>query len=216
MIQKMIEEIKVKYTCKTVDAGVFANVVIEGAKFKICAYDVQGIGRVATVEMKRLIGLWEMQSLIITPYQKDMPIYYYNRHREKGNYIYRVEVFNTQLNDIDVSDMSNVVEKYASLPDEVQNERWYDYLKLPVSAVKKVDKKSKEELSPMIWEHFDAYMKLLEKAAECKPSEKKKKVSVFTKALLENSGIAIVEIFIANYGEKVTEKLVNEVLFGLK
>lgn len=216
MIQKMIEEIKAKYTCKTVDAGVFANVVIEGAKFKICAYDVQGIGRVATVEMKRLIGLWEMQSLIITPYQKDMPIYYYNRHREKGNYIYRVEVFNTQLNDIDVLDMSNVVEKYASLPDEVQNERWYDYLKLPVSAVKKVDKKSKEELSPMIWEHFDAYMKLLDKAAECKPSEKKKKVSVFTKALLENSGIAIVEIFIANYGEKVTEKLVNEVLFGLK
>lgn len=216
MIQRMIEELKQKYNCAPVEAGVFANVVIEGAKFKICAYDVKGIGRVATVEMKRLIGFWDMQSLIITPFEKDMPIYYYNRHREKGHYIYRVEVFDTQLNGIDVSDMSHVIEKYASLPDEPQNERWYDEYKLPACTVKKVEKKGKEDLSPMIWEHFSAYMDLLEKAPACKPVEKKKKVNVFVKELCEKSGIAIVEIFIANYGEKVTEKLANEVLFGLK
>ena len=42
--------------------------------FHIHAYNAKGLGRVATVEMKRLIGFWEMQSLIITPYEKDMPI----------------------------------------------------------------------------------------------------------------------------------------------
>lgn len=216
MIQKMMDVIKSKYTCVPVDAGVFENVVIDGAKFKISAYDVEGVGRVATVQMKRLVGLWDMQSLIITPFQKDMPIYYYNRHREKGKFIYRVEVFNTQLNDVDLSGMSEVVEKYASLPDDMQNERWYDYLKLPVCAVKKVDKNRKDELSPMIWEHFSAYMELFEKALDCKPSEKKKKVAVFVDELCEKSGIAIMEIFIANYGEKVATKLANEVLFGMK
>ena len=215
MIQKMMEAIKSKYACKAVDAGVFAKVVIDGANFKIDAYDVAGVGRVATVQMKRLVGFWDMQSLIITPFEKDMPIYYYNRHREKGNYIYRVEVFDTQLNPVGMEDMAEVIEKYSSLPEDPQNERWYDYLKLQ-SVVKKVPKNEKESLSPMIWEHFECYMAMLDKAADCKATEKKKKVTVFVNELSKQSGIAIVEIFIANYGENVAEKLCNEVLFGLK
>lgn len=215
MIQKMMEAIKSKYTCKAVDAGVFAKVVIDGANFKIEAYDVAGIGRVATVQMKRLIGFWEMQSLIITPFEKDMPIYYYNRHREKGNYFYRWEVFDTQLNPINMDSMFAVVGKYSSFPDELQNERWYDYLKLQ-GLVKKVPKNEKESLSPMVLEHFESYMGMLEQAASCKSTEKKKKVAVFVDELCKQSGIAIVEIFIANYGENIATKLCNEVLFGLK
>lgn len=216
MIQKMIDEIKKEYCAVPVDAGVFANVMIDGAKFQICAYDVEGIGRISTVQMKRLVGFWDMQSLIVTPFDKDMPIYYYNRHREKGKYIYRVEVFDTQLDEIDVSEMTEVVEKYAALPDDPQNERWYDSYKMPACAVKKVDKSQKDSLNPMIWEHFCAYLGLLKQTPKCRVSEKKKKVTAFVNELTKNSGIAIVEIFIANYGEKIAEKLATEVLFGIK
>lgn len=215
MIQKIMETIKSKYTCKSVDAGVFAKVVIEGANFKIDAYDVEGVGRVSTVQMKRLIGFWDMQSVIITPYEKDMPIYYYNRHREKGNYIYRLEVFDTQLNSVDLTDLKNVIEKYSRLPEIPQKERWYDNRKLQ-STVKKVPKREKESLDPVIWECFEAYIELLDKVADCKKSEKKKKVTVFVNDLIKQSGLAIVEIFIATYGEQVAAKLCNEVLFGLK
>ena len=142
MIQKMMEEIQSKYNCKSVNAGVFGKVMIEGAKFKISAFDVKGVGRVATIEMKRLIGFWEMQSLLITPYEKDMPIYYYNHHREKGNYIYRVEVFDTQLNAIEVFDLADIEKKYEALPGEEQNKRWYEDIKL-YGLVKKVEKSKK-------------------------------------------------------------------------
>ena len=211
----MLEVIQSKYNCKAVNAGVFEKVMIEGAKFRISAFDVRGVGRVATIDMKRLIGLWEMQSLIITPYEKDAPIYYYNRHREKGNYIYRVEMFDTQLDTIEVSEMINVEQKYKALPDEEQNERWYEEIKL-YGAVKKVEKSKKEELSPLILEHFQAYMTMLENAPNCKSLQKKKRVTTFVKELCEKCGVAIIEIFLANYGPKVTEKLANEVLFGLK
>lgn len=216
MIQKMVEEIKSRYACKTQDTGVFEKVYIEGAVFRMHAYNMRGLGRVATVEMKRLIGLWEMQSLIITPFEKDMPVYYYNRHREKGRYIYRMELFDTQMNAVDTKVLEEVLTKYSSITDEPQNERWYDTIKLSGSAVKSVEKKQKEELSPMIWEHFSAYMQLLESAHECKPSEKKKKTRVFVNELCEKSGIAIIEIFLSNYGKQVVEKLANEVLFGTK
>ena len=214
MIQRMLEEIKSKYACKTQDTGVFENVYIDGAKFHICAYNMKGLGRVATVQMKRLIGLWEMQSLIITPHEKDMPIYYYNCHREKGKYMYRVEMFDTQMDPVEVSLLEAVVEKHAQLEDVPQNERWYDTMKLSANAVKTA--KKKEALSDMAWEHFSAYMQLLEEAKECKPVEKKKKAKAFVDKLCKESGIAIIEIFIGNYGDKVTEKLANEVLFGLK
>lgn len=216
MIQKMIEELKSRYACKTQEIGIFEKVHIDGAVFRIHAYEMKGLGRVATVEMKRLIGLWEMQSLIITPYEKDMPIYYYNRHREKGKYIYRVELFDTQMNPVDTTVLAEVLAKYTNITEEHQNERWYDTIKLPGSAVKSVEKKQKEELSPMIWEHFSTYMQLLESAHECKPSEKRKKTRVFVDELCEKSGIAIIEIFLANYGKQVTKKLANEVLFGMK
>ena len=216
MIQKMLEEIKSKYVCEKQDADVFGKVVIDGATFRISAYDAKGLGRIASVEMKRLIGFWEMQSLIITPYEKDMPIYYYNRHREKGSYIYRVEVFRTSYAEVDVSAMVDVMEKYVSLPDDAQSEHWYDEFRLPACVLKKVDKNHKEDLSPMIWEHFCAYMDMLEAAPECEPAKKKKKVNAFVKELCEQGGIAIIEMFNATYNKKVTEKLANEVLFGLK
>lgn len=214
MIQKMLEEIKSNYACKTQDTGVFEKVYIDGAKFLIKAYDMKGLGRVSTVEMKRLVGFWDMQSLIITPYEKDMPIYYYNRHREKGKYIYRVEMFDTQMDTVNIASLEDVVEKYSKIMDVSQNERWYDAVKLPASAVKTA--KKKDELSDMIWEHFNAYMQLVSEAKDVKPSEKKKKTKVFVDELCKQSGIAIIEIFLGNYGEKVTEKLANEVLFGLK
>ena len=56
MISKIMEEIKSRYNCKKKDAGVFAKVVIDGANFVIEAYDMEGVGRVATVSMKRLVG----------------------------------------------------------------------------------------------------------------------------------------------------------------
>lgn len=216
MVKTIIDEIKSKYNCKSVDADIFAKVVIDGANFNINAYDVEGVGRVATVEMKRLIGLWNMQSVIITPFEVDMPIFYCNKHREKGKYIYRMEMFDTQMNPIEMDEIAAINEKYASLPDDPQNERWYDAVKLSNSVVKKVEKKNKEELTKLALEHFRAYFEKLQTAPECKSTEKKKKATVFVNDLCKQSGIAVVEIFIANYGEKVAAKLCNEVLFGLK
>lgn len=216
MIQRMLEEIKSKYVCEKQDADVFEKVVIDGATFRINAYNAKGLGRVATVEMKRLIGFWDMQSLIITPFEKDMPIYYYNRHRNKGSYICHLEAFCGKYEQMDFSAMTDVIEKYTSLPDEPPFELWYDEYKLPVCAIKKVEKKRKEELSPLVWEHFRAYMDILENAPVCKPVEKKKRFNSFVKQLCENGGIAVVDIFNATYNKKVTEKLANEVIFGLK
>jgi len=216
MIQRMLEEIQSKYVCEKQDADVFEKVVIDGATFHIHAYNAKGLGRVATVEMKRLIGFWDMQSLIITPFEKDMPIYYYNRHRNKGSYICHMEVFGGKYEQVDFSVMADVLEKYANLPEETPFELWYDEYKLPVCAIKKVAKNQKEDLSPMVWDHFKAYMDILEAAPVCKPSEKKKRFNSFVKQLSEQGGIAVVDIFNATYNKQVTEKLAYEVLFGLK
>ena len=59
-------------------------------------------------------------------------------------------------------------------------------------------------------------MNMLANSENCKASKKKKRVAAFVEELCEKSGIAIIEIFLANYGPKVTEKLAYEVLFGLK
>ncbi len=216
MIERMMEKIKAHYSCKEIDAGIFSKIVIDGANFRIRGYNAAGLGRVSTVQMKRLFGAWEMQTLIINPLEVDMPIFYYIRHKEKGSYFYRMEMFDTQMTPIEVPEILAVNEKYAALLDEPQNPRWYDDVRLPGYVVKKVDKKEKSELEALAWEHFNAYFEMLSHANKVKSTEKKKKATVFVDELCEKSGIAIIEIFIANYGEKIASKLANEVLFGLR
>lgn len=187
MINKMMDALRAKYTCKTLDAGVFAKVVIDGANFVIHAYEVSGVGRVATIQMKRLIGFWEMQSVIITPFEKEAPIFYYNRHREKGAYTYRVTHFDG------VSD--------------AQEDELY---------LEKVNKKQTAECDAKAWDAFNQYMAMLDTASACKIAEKKKKVTVFVEEIRKQGGIAVVDIFRGNYDASVVAKLCNEVLFGLK
>lgn len=215
MIYKMLEDIKSKYECTPVDAGVFAKLTIQGAKTVIQAYDVAGVGRVALAEMTQLFGLVRMQTLIINPMEKDMPIYHVNRHIAKGNDFFRVEVFDTQMNPLEMTALEAVNVKYPSIPDEPQNERWYDDMKL-TSMVKKMKKNRKEEMDALIQEHFHVYMDMLAKADDCKRSQKKKKASIFVDALVQQSGFPLIEVFIGNYGTQITQKLCNEVLFGLK
>lgn len=216
MINKFLEEIKSLYECKKVDVGVFENVKVEGSKIHIEAYDVVGMGRVSTVQVKGFLNLWKMQSVIINPMEKDAPVYYYHRHDRKGNDLCKIEVIDTLLERREFNEFAPVLEKYASIPDLEDKENWYDEIKLSGCVLKGVKKAEAAKLDEMAYDHFKAYMELVKTAPSCGKTRKKASAQEFVDGLVDSSGIAVLQLFRAYYDKHVAKKLCLEVLFGMK
>lgn len=216
MINKFLSEIQNKYLCERVDVGVFNLVKVEGSKIHIEAYDAEGLGRVAMVEVNGFLKLWKMQSMIITPFEKDAPIYYYHRHNRKGNDIYKVEVLNMLLEDRELKEFTPVLEKYASITDVEDKPNWYDEIKMPGCVLKSIKKAESAKMDEVAVDHFMAYLELVENAPKCGKTRKKNATQEFVDGLVEKSGIAVLQLFRAYYDKNVAKKLCLEILFGMK
>ena len=216
MVRKLLEDVQNMYTCKKVDIGVFDTVKAEGSTFHIEAYDAQGMGRVTLIEMTGFLKLWRAESFFITPLDKDAPVFYYHRHGRKGNDVLKIEIINTWLKRVELEELNAVKEKHASVPEAEDVEEWYEDMRLPQTTLKRVKKEEAAVLDAVTEDYFAAYMREVEKSKECERSQKKQKVEKLIKGLAEQSGMAIVQFFLAYYDHKVAAKLCTDVLFGTR
>ena len=211
----MLDRVQKEYACKKVDIGVFDTVKAEGTTFHIEAYDAQGMGRVTLVEMTGFLKLWKAQSFLVTPLDKDAPVFYCHRHGRKGNDVLKIEFINTWLKSATLEEVDAVKEKHSDIPEAGDVEEWYDELKLPQCTLKKVKKEDGAKLDVVMEDYLDAYLREVKKSNECERMYKKQKVEKLSKGLAEYSGMAIVQFFLAYYDHNVADKLCKDVLFGI-
>ena len=216
MIYTMLEEIKNRYKCKKVNIGVFAKVRAEGATMCIEAYDVEGIGRVAMMEMYGFLKRWKAQSFFITPLDKDAPVFYMHRHGRKGNDVLKIEIIDTWLKRVELAELNAVKEKHSNVTEVEDKEEWYEDMKLPQTTLKRVPKAESATLDMVAEDYFHAYLQEVEKSKTCERMEKKQKVMKLIKGLAEESGMAILQFFLSYYDHNVAAKLCTDVLFGVK
>ena len=207
-ILKIIDE---KYKLTEVDTKEYTSLKVKGMSFTIKAYDAEGLGRVSLMDAKGFFGLMKMESLIVDPFYKDLPLYSSERISAMGKNTLIVEMYDTLLGEFDSSKMKETVGKYAALPDKEQSENWYDDIKLS-PAVYKQGKKMTEEYDAFCKDILSAYINI--DAGEVEdPEEKKKKASVYVEGLLQKGGIST-DIFKKELGQEATEKLFRKYLFG--
>ena len=216
MINYFLAELKKQYECKQIDVGDFKEVKVEGSKITIEAYDLEGLGRVSTVEVIGFLKLWKMQSVIINPLEKDAPIYYYHRHNRKGRDICKIEVLDMLLEVREIAEFNDVLEKYADIRDLEDKPNWYDEIKMPSCILKTIKKTETEKLDEVAKDHFSAYLQVLNTSPACGKTRKKECVKEFTDGLVEESGIAVLQLFRSYYPKNVAKALCLDVLFGMK
>lgn len=216
MINHFLTELRKKYECQQVDVGDFKEVKVEGATATIKAYDVEGVGRVSTVEVIGFLKLWKMQSMIINPLEKDAPIYYYHRHNRKGRDIYKAEVLDMLLEEREVPEFDAILEKYVDIQELEDKPNWYDEIKMPSCVLKTVKKNESAKLDEVAKEHFAAYLKVLDNSPVCGKVRKKEFVKEFIDGLVDEAGIAVLQLFRAYYDKRVAKALCVDVLFGMR
>lgn len=213
MTDKLLDIVGKKYALSPVDVGEFARLKANGMIFTVEAYEARGLGHVSVMRAKGFFGLMKMDTLMIVPKEKDLPLYSYDRIHAMGNDTLIVELYDTLTEALELSALDEIKEKYAHLPERDPGKHWYDNIKLPQSISKKGKKMQTNDLDALMTEHFIAYLNA--PAGEVSDKTKKKELSVgYVNGLLSQGGPST-DVFKKTFGEEKTDKLFKEVLFGV-
>lgn len=217
LMENLLEVLSSNFPLEKLDAGEFANLKVSGMKFTISAYKAKGLGHVSTMTAKGFFGLMKMDTLIIVPQEKDLPLYSYDRIQAMGNDTLYLELYDTVAGSFNTSALDTLKQKFASLPSFDPGKHWYDNIKLQQSLFKKGKKAQLEaSLDELATEYLKAFAGSSSSAEDTNfdAQEKLKKSQYYVNGLISNGGPST-DVFKKALGEEKTAKLFNTVLFGV-
>ena len=213
MIQKMLRAITAQYHLNAFTTGEYGKMKVSGMNFDIWAFHADGLGHVSAMTAKDFLGLMKMDTLIINPTEKDMPLFFYDRVHAMGNDTLIYELYDTILEKVDLNRVEDVKIKYRHLPDHDLGSHWYDGIKLAISLAKKGKKDHTAAFDACAMEYLEAYLADAAEAEYSDPAGKKEKASVYVDGLLEKGGPST-DVFKKGLGQEKTAELFRNILFG--
>jgi hypothetical protein len=182
----------------------------KGMKFQLQSYDWDDCACVSYLTMRAFLGLMKMETLICTPYTKDLPIYSYDKIIAFGKKSLLLEVYDTQVEPVDLSSMDAVKESYKDLKDKQPKPAWYDSLRLSPSTFKEG---KKEKLAQLATAMTTTYLDLFATAREVDRAVKTERNRTYVEGLISNGGPAINAVR-GMIGDEAAETLFRRFLFG--
>ncbi len=209
-VEKLLDVIRTKYPLEKLDAGEFSTMKVSGMTFTVNHYRAEGLGHVSTMEAKGFFGLMKMDTLVIVPFEKDMPLYSYDRVLAAGNDTLFVEFFDTTVHPYDASVFNEVAKRYSSVPDRDPGKHWYDDIRLSESIIKKAKKEALLDIAPE--DYLRTYIN--SKAEDTSDIEEKKRLTdSYVSGLIENGGPST-DVFVKKFGKEKTKEFFETVFFG--
>ncbi|MBO7132652.1 MAG: hypothetical protein J6W06_00635 [Bacteroidales bacterium] len=155
----------------------------KGMTFGLESYDWNGCACVSHLTMRAFLGMMKMDTLICTPYAKDMPLLSYDLISALWKRTLLVETYNTLVEPIDLSAMIEVKENYSNLKDKQMKPAWYDALKLPPTLSKVGDE---SRLSALATEMISSYLDIFASARDVDRTTKTAKNRTYVDGLIND------------------------------
>ena len=212
MTNKLLSIIGEQFSLTPLAVGEFAKIKASGLTFSVEAYTAAGLGHVSVMKASGFFGLMKMDTLMIVPQEKDLPLYSYDRIFAMGNDTLIVELYDTLTEPLDLSSLDSVKAGFTHLPERNPGEHWYDGIKLPQSLSKKGKKAQTTDLDALTEAHFKAFLHAPANAVS--DNAKKQELSAgYVNGLLTNGGPST-DVFKKELGAEKTADLFHRVLFG--
>ncbi len=218
MTDRILELVRKHHKLNEKSVGEFQTFKAKGMKFLCSAYDAEGLGHVSIMRAKGFFGLMKMDTLVIAPADKDLPLLSYDRIYAMGNDTLILELYDTMgEKKADLSPISRASARYSYLPkrdDPAANEpHWYDSIRLPETLAKKSKKHDSSAFDSLTLDYVKAYLSV--SAASCEREAKRIKTDVYVNGLLDQGGPAT-DVFKKEFGYDKTSDILKIVLFGTK
>ena len=142
MTNKILNLIKEKYELNPKKVREFQTFKAKGMTFKCETYSAEGLGHVSVMRAKGFLGLMKMDTLVIAPENKDLPLLSYDRINAMGNDTLIIELYDTMGDKkANLSTLAGVKSRFTHLPDRFaegeEPKHWYDDIRLPETTSKK-------------------------------------------------------------------------------
>lgn len=212
MTERLLALLRERYPLRPCDAGAFSALKANGMRFTVAAWEAEGLGHVSVMRAGGFLGLMKMDTLIVNPTERDLPLYSYDRILAAGNDTLIAELYDTTLGGFAAPELDALLARSAGLPDRDPGTHWYDGIRLPQSISKKGKKAQSEAFDRLAQAHFAAWL-----AADCAPltdkAAKQAKAAAYVDGLLAHGGPST-DVFKKALGQEKTEALFRKVLFG--
>ncbi len=218
-VNSTVSLISDKYTVTEVSAGEFEKITVYGImKFHVKQYDVKNYGNLCTMTVN--VGLMQMSTIVLTPYNKNLPLMSTDYMYILGNRKSYVELFDLVENkDDDYMALMNKIKdirlSYDKLADVTPSEAWYDELRTE-SIYKSGKTKDDDGMKQMLLESVEAVLDAEQNLAELSDEQKaakKKLTKQYSDNLIDKGGVST-DTFKKSMGEDKTREFFDKVFFG--
>lgn len=216
MVETILKTTEQRYQVIERDIGEYKRIKKNGFDFEIHSYEIEGVGYCSLIKMKAMLGLMKMETFVLNPTDKDVPLFSFDLIKVMGNLTLLLEMYDTRIKkEGDFPEIAQIKEEYASLPDHDLGEHWYDYMKLSTSLAKRVKKKYSKEIEELIVKYFDKYLMALDGGESSVKSSKQAISDEYVKGLFANGGPST-DQFIKLIGKEKAEELFGNYVFSTR
>ena len=218
MTNKILDLIKKNHALNPKSVGEFKTFKAKGMTFVCEAFDAEGLGHVSVMRAKGFFGLMKMDTLVIAPIEKDLPLLSYDRIYAMGNDTLIVELYDTMgESKPELAAINAVKMKYARLPERFaegeEPAHWYDGIRLTETTSKKGKKGNTADFDAYTLDYVSAYLSL--EGEKCDRDVKIARTEIYATGLITQGGPAT-DVFKQEFGEEKTGEIIRGVLFGTK
>ena len=208
------------YTVTEMPAGDYETIRIYGImKFDTRRYDVEGLGNLCVMTMN--MGIMQMATFVLTPYEKNMPMlstdFIYMLGNRKG-YVELYDLVETKEDkayQAVLDSLYQVNAGFSDLEDFAPTPGWYDYL-LTVTAYKAGKSAQEDRITGLFADNVSVYARAAASLDELSAEQKAAKWQItqdYCDTMVEKGGVST-SIFKKALGDETTSDFFNRVFFG--
>ena len=210
-----LDAIRSRYRIVPFDIGDDALMKAKGMMFTTESYEVEGFGHLCVLRMKAFAGLMKMETVVLAPEHKDMPLLNIDWVSAFGSETQIVELYDIQLEDYPAEYLdafAKIKDRDSDIPEYRSGDHWYDDIKYACSYSKK-DRKGGMRFNTAAESYLKKYLEQAGTAKTCEASMKKALTRSFAEQLISQGGPAVDQVT-KLFGEDVARRLIMRHMYG--
>lgn len=220
-VETALSILKEDYKLTPVDPGCFGTIKVYGAmKFLVEQYRVEGIGNLSVMRMKMGLPLMTMATVVVTPFEKNLPLMSVDFIYMMGNRKAYIEFYDLAAKKDEnylrhISRLAAISQRYAFLPACPPAPAWYDHL-LTATAYRGGKAADDGQLIDLLSACVRGFAEMCADAPqldETEQAEKRRITAEYVDTLVKQGGTST-NVFKKALGEETTREFFDKVFFG--
>ena len=215
--QIVLNELGRNHKIEKQDIGSDAVMKKNMMKFNTEVYKVKDFGHVCVLNMTAMMGLMKMETVIMAPFEKDVPLVNFDWISAAGKETYIAEFYKCMLEEYPegyLKELKKCEQQYPELEEYDGGQHWYDELKYDCSCGK-TGKKSTDKFRQMTKAYMNVFARQIQKAEKCDSEKKKAEIRKFAERLIAEGGPAVNQ-FKKLFGEEAARRIILGHMYGVE